>query len=86
MIGSAEFAVIAVLALLFFGPEKLPEFARSLGKAVAEYRRAAEELEDYMQEELSVFENEAENIARDLNISTENRHISNVSNKINKEK
>lgn len=48
MIGSGEAAVIAVLALLLFGPEKLPELARSVGKAYAEFKSAMEEAEREM--------------------------------------
>ncbi len=48
MIGSGEAAVIAVLALLLFGPEKLPELARSLGEAYAEFKSAMEEAEREM--------------------------------------
>lgn len=48
MIGSGEAAVIAVLALLLFGPEKLPELARSLGEAYAEFKCAMEEAEREM--------------------------------------
>lgn len=45
MIGTGETVVILLLALLFFGPEKLPELARSLGKAYGEFKRAMEEAE-----------------------------------------
>ncbi|MFQ6105616.1 MAG: twin-arginine translocase TatA/TatE family subunit [Candidatus Hydrothermarchaeaceae archaeon] len=45
MIGSSELIIILVVALLLFGPKKLPELARSLGKAAGEYHKAARELE-----------------------------------------
>lgn len=41
-IGFGEVVVILVGALLIFGPKKLPELARSLGKSVREFRDAAE--------------------------------------------
>ncbi|MFO0689437.1 MAG: twin-arginine translocase TatA/TatE family subunit [Myxococcota bacterium] len=43
-IGPMELVVIVVVALLIFGPQKLPEFARTLGKGLAEFRRASNDL------------------------------------------
>ncbi len=42
--------VILILALLLFGPKKLPELARALGKATGEYHRAAREFEKETEE------------------------------------
>jgi sec-independent protein translocase protein TatB len=39
-IGMSELLVILLVALIVFGPSRLPELARSLGKAMAEFRRA----------------------------------------------
>ncbi len=50
MIGSSEFIVILVLALLLFGPKKLPELARALGKATAEYHKAMREFDKETEE------------------------------------
>ncbi len=46
MVGSSELVVILVLALLLFGPKKLPELARAVGKAMGEYNRALKEFEE----------------------------------------
>jgi TatA/E family protein of Tat protein translocase len=43
-IGAWEMLVIGVIALLIFGPKRLPELARSLGKGLAEFRRASSDL------------------------------------------
>lgn len=43
-IGPMELVVIVVVALLIFGPQKLPELARTLGKGLAELRRASNDL------------------------------------------
>ena len=43
-IGGWEMLVIGVIALLIFGPKRLPDLARSLGKGLAEFRRASSEL------------------------------------------
>lgn len=42
-IGPGELLVIGVLALLIFGPKRLPEIARSVGKALREFKRATGE-------------------------------------------
>lgn len=44
MPGPMELMVIAALALIVFGPARLPEIARSIGKAVNEFRRQASDL------------------------------------------
>ncbi|MGQ9559298.1 MAG: Sec-independent protein translocase subunit TatA/TatB [Candidatus Oleimicrobiaceae bacterium] len=43
-IGPWELAVIMFAILILFGPKRLPELARGLGKAVQEFRKAAEEV------------------------------------------
>jgi len=43
-IGMPELMVILVVALLIFGPSKLPELARNLGRGLAEFRRASNDL------------------------------------------
>jgi Tat protein translocase TatB subunit len=45
-IGMPELLLILVLALIVLGPKKLPEIARALGKGMAEFRRATDELKD----------------------------------------
>src|SRR5262245_29219276 len=49
-IGLPELIVILVVALLVFGPAKLPELARSLGKGLAEFRRASSDLRQSVME------------------------------------
>jgi Tat protein translocase TatB subunit len=43
-IGMPELLVILIVALLVLGPKRLPEMARSLGRGMAEFRRASSEL------------------------------------------
>ncbi len=43
-IGPVELAVVLVVALLVMGPKKLPQLARTLGKGLAEFRRASSDL------------------------------------------
>ncbi len=48
-IGMPELLVILVVALLVLGPKRLPEMARSLGRGMAEFRRASSELRSTLQ-------------------------------------
>jgi Tat protein translocase TatB subunit len=45
-IGFPELIVIMVLALIVIGPSKLPDLARALGKGMAEFRKATQEMKD----------------------------------------
>ena len=45
-IGGIEIFVILVVALVIFGPKKLPEMGRSLGKAIREFKSAGTEIQD----------------------------------------
>ena len=45
-IGMPELLLILAVALIVLGPKKLPELARALGKGMAEFRRATDELKD----------------------------------------
>jgi TatA/E family protein of Tat protein translocase len=47
-----EMVVIAVIALIIFGPRKLPELGKSLGKSIAEFKRASNELKNTLEEEI----------------------------------
>ena len=51
-IGMPEMVVIAVIALIIFGPRKLPELGKSLGKSIAEFKRASYELKNTLEDEI----------------------------------
>jgi sec-independent protein translocase protein TatB len=51
-------ALLVILALILFGPKKLPELARQLGKLMAEFRRASNEFRMQMEEELRIADQE----------------------------
>ena len=55
-IGMPELIIIFVIALIIFGPRKLPELGRSLGKSLAEFKRASNELRTTLEEEIRVDE------------------------------
>jgi TatA/E family protein of Tat protein translocase len=62
-IGMPEMLVILVIALLVFGPRKLPELGKSLGRSLAEFRRASNELRNTLEEEVRL-EEQREQTAR----------------------
>jgi sec-independent protein translocase protein TatA len=57
-IGMPEMVVIFILALLLFGPKKLPELGRTFGKALTEFRRASNELKSTFDREMKSLEQE----------------------------
>ncbi|MHB8058519.1 MAG: TatA/E family twin arginine-targeting protein translocase [Desulfuromonadaceae bacterium] len=50
-IGMPEMIVILVIALIVIGPHKLPDLAKSLGKGLAEFKKASEDFQKNVQEE-----------------------------------
>jgi len=55
-VGMPELLIILVIALIIFGPRKLPELGRSLGKSLGEFKRASNELRNTLEEEVRVEE------------------------------
>ncbi len=55
-LGLPEIAFIVLIALLIFGPKKLPEIGRTLGRGMAEFRRATDELKRSINTELALDE------------------------------
>ncbi|MFL6234353.1 MAG: twin-arginine translocase TatA/TatE family subunit [Thermoanaerobaculia bacterium] len=55
-LGLPEIAFIVIVALLIFGPKKLPEIGRTLGRGMAEFRRATDELKRTINTELALDE------------------------------
>ena len=53
-LGLPELAVIFIVALLVFGPKRLPEIGRTLGKALGEFKRATEDLKTTIEREVQV--------------------------------
>jgi TatA/E family protein of Tat protein translocase len=51
-VGMPELVLIFVVALLVFGPKKLPELGKSLGKGLAEFKRASDELKKTIETEI----------------------------------
>lgn len=51
-IGFPEMVVIFILALLIFGPKRLPELGKSLGRGIGEFRRASSDLRNSIEREI----------------------------------
>jgi sec-independent protein translocase protein TatA len=64
-IGMPELIVILVIALIVIGPQKLPELARSLGKGLAEFKRATEDFKQNVAEEVKAAD-EKERITKEV--------------------
>ncbi|MBM2827914.1 MAG: twin-arginine translocation protein, TatB subunit [Actinobacteria bacterium] len=65
-IGFQEMLIILVVVLIFFGPKRLPDLAKSLGKGIAEFKKASEEvrkgIDDAMKEETPKVEEPAKKV------------------------
>jgi sec-independent protein translocase protein TatA len=68
-IGMPELVVILVIALLVIGPKKLPDLAKSLGKGLAEFKKASEDFQRSVQEESRKSE-EKETPAQQVTVET----------------
>ena len=55
-IGMPELVIILVIALIIFGPRKLPELGRSLGRSIGEFKKASNELRSTLEEEIRIEE------------------------------
>ena len=53
-LGSTELIFILIVALIFFGPRKLPQLARSMGKGLAEFRKASDDFKRTWEREVAI--------------------------------
>ena len=75
-VGWQEMVALFIVALVLFGPKKLPELGKTLGKAITEFRRASNELKSTFEREMQSLERENESLkevtssyAKDINNS-----------------
>ena len=55
-LGFPEIMLILVIALIVFGPKKLPELGKSIGRAMAEFKKASEDFQESMRSEMKEVE------------------------------
>ena len=91
-VGLPEVTVILILALLIFGPKKLPELGKQLGKTLKSLKKASNEFqneidqvmnEEDKEESPKTMENNQANEISQENIDSENKNISNKENRNN---
>lgn len=66
-LGFQELIIIFVIALLVFGPKKLPEVGRSLGRGLAELKKAMRGIQDTMREEEGYLRKQMPDLKKPLN-------------------
>ncbi len=64
MLSIPHMLVVFVIVLVVFGPQKLPELARSLGKLMAEFRKASSDFRGAFEEEMKDLERQARDVER----------------------
>jgi sec-independent protein translocase protein TatB len=67
-LGTTELLLILVVALIIFGPKKLPQLARSFGKSMSEFKRASEEFKQQWEKEVDLSETEEKKNKSELSL------------------
>jgi sec-independent protein translocase protein TatA len=77
-LGLPEILVIFVIALIVFGPKKLPDLGRSIGRAMAEFKKASDEFQETVKSEMKEVEktvqvDEIKKIGQDINLNSDDK-------------
>ena len=80
-LGFQELIIIFAIALLVFGPKKLPEVGRSIGRALREFRKTSDEIKEKFEEEIQAddfkeIKTEINEFKKDINKDAEGKKIS----------
>ncbi len=67
-IGPGELLLILIIALIIFGPGKLPELGKALGKAIREFREATRDVTTQITREIRAVEREIEEAKKELSL------------------
>ena len=70
-LGMPELIVIFVIALVVFGPRKLPELGRSLGRGIAEFKKATNELQHTLEQEIQADEERTKTAATTIDTAVQ---------------
>src|SRR5262245_15636495 len=65
-LGFSEMIIIFVVALLVFGPKKLPELGKSLGKGIREFRKATNDLKSTWEDQVRDIQAPLDDVKRDI--------------------
>jgi Tat protein translocase TatB subunit len=76
-VGSSELLVILGAALIFFGPRKLPQLSRQIGKSLSEFRRASEDFKRTWEREVNI-----ENLEKGIDPAQENSILDKATERI----
>jgi len=71
-IGPTELILIFIIALLVFGPKKLPEIGKTVGKAIREFKKASDEIKGRIEEEIEA--SEIKDVAKDIKSAAQDFH------------
>jgi sec-independent protein translocase protein TatA len=63
-IGMPELIIILVIALIIFGPRKLPELGKSLGRSLNEFKKASQDLQNTLEQEIKIEEEKEKEATR----------------------
>ena len=74
--GTTELAFIMIMALVFFGPRKLPQLSRTIGKNLASFRRASEDFKQTWEKEVNLEELNLSRLDLEPTFSSANNSIS----------
>jgi sec-independent protein translocase protein TatA len=69
-IGMPELVIVLVIALIIFGPRKLPDLGRSLGRSIGEFKKASSELQRTLEDEIRVEERKEKRAAEKVEQDT----------------
>jgi TatA/E family protein of Tat protein translocase len=74
-IGMPELIIIMVIALIIFGPRKLPELGKSLGRSINEFKRASTDLQNTLEQEIKLEEQKEQKSAESSRFSPPPDHF-----------
>ncbi len=77
-IGTSELILIGLVALIVFGPRKLPELARTLGKAMNEFRRSTDDFKKAWEKEVEFENGEVSNQSKLISLSEGSANINDL--------
>jgi TatA/E family protein of Tat protein translocase len=77
-IGLPELVIIFIIALLVFGPKKLPEVGKTVGKAIRDFKKSTEDIKDKFEEEIRAeeFQSLKDELKKDIKEDDEGKKIS----------